>query len=331
MARSAIQMGLARFALASAVALTVGACTALPSPSSTSPPGFTEQPSLHSDPSGKLQPPASMEELTIQSHGARMNGLLYRAAGPGPHPIVIFLHGTPGNERNLDLAQAVRRAGYHALYFDYRGDFGSGGSYSLSHGLEDTAAVLAWVRAPENIAKYQVDSTRVALVGHSDGGFFALMSVGHEPVGVCVAALAASNNGWVGSRFAEHPDEKVEVLNDIRSLADPEAGPLHTSADEFANDLVDHAAAWDYLSQANALKDRALLLVAATRDTPEEGVEMHARLAEAIRKAGGKHVKVVSFDDDHPFSSHRVALAETLVHWLRTDCAGIQSAGEGPK
>ena len=119
--------------------------------------------------------------------------------------------------------------------------------------------------------------------------------------------------------------------NDIRSLADPEAGPLHTSADEFANDLVDHAAAWDYLSQANALKDRALLLVAATRDTPEEGVEMHARLAEAIRKAGGKHVKVVSFDDDHPFSSHRVALAETLVHWLRTDCAGIQSAGEGPK
>jgi pimeloyl-ACP methyl ester carboxylesterase len=326
-----IEMRLVRLALAPALALIVGACTALPSSNSTAPAGSKEQPSIHSDPSAKLQPPASMEELRIQSHGSRINGLMYRAAGPGPHPLVIFLHGTPGNERNLDLAQAVRRAGYQALYFDYRGDFGSGGSYSLTHGLEDTAAVLAWVRMPENIAKYQVDSTRIALVGHSDGGFFALMSVGNEPAGVCVAALAASNNGWDGSRFAEHPDERAAVLNDIGSLADTAGGPLHTSADEFTKDLGDHASEWDYLSQANALKDRALLLVAATRDTPDEGVEMNARLVEAIRRAGGKHVQVVNLDDDHPFSSHRVALADTLVHWLRTDCARIQAAGERPR
>jgi pimeloyl-ACP methyl ester carboxylesterase len=324
-------MELTRLALAPAIALIVGACTAFPSPNATALPDATEQPSIHSDPSAKLRPPASMEELNIQSHGSRINGLIYRAAGSGPHPIVVFLHGTPGNERNLDLAQAVRRAGYHALYFDYRGDFGSGGSYSYSHGLEDTAAVLAWVRAPENIAKYQIDSTRIALVGHSDGGFFALLSVEHEPAGVCVAGLAASNTGWAGSRFAEHPDEQATFLNFFRSLAEPEGGPLRTSADEILKDVVDHAAGWDYLSQANALKDRALLLVAATRDTPDEGVEMSARLAEAIRTAGGKHVQVVNFDDDHPFSSHRVALADTLVHWLRTDCARNQAAAESSR
>jgi uncharacterized protein len=48
-----------------------------------------------------------MGELGILSHGARINGLMYLAAGSGPHPIVIFLHGYPGNERNLDLAQAA--------------------------------------------------------------------------------------------------------------------------------------------------------------------------------------------------------------------------------
>jgi hypothetical protein len=51
-------------------------------------------------------------------------------------------------------------------------------------------------------------------------------------------------------------------------------------------------------------------------------------LANAISKAGGKHVQFVTFDDDHPFSSHRVALADTLVDWLRTDCVRTQAAGE---
>src|SRR6478609_9465849 len=79
--------------------------------------------------------PASMDELAIPSHGSRMNGLVYLASGAGPHPVVVFLHGYPGNEKNLDLAQAVRRAGFDAVYFDYRGTWGSGGTFLFGHGL----------------------------------------------------------------------------------------------------------------------------------------------------------------------------------------------------
>ncbi|MFD3266336.1 hypothetical protein [Phenylobacterium ferrooxidans] len=32
-----------------------------------------------------------------------------------------------GNEKNLDLAQAVRRAGWNAAAFNYRGSWGSPG------------------------------------------------------------------------------------------------------------------------------------------------------------------------------------------------------------
>jgi dipeptidyl aminopeptidase/acylaminoacyl peptidase len=124
-----------------------------------------------SDPSPGLKPPASMEEVAISSHGSRMNAILYLAAGAGPHPVVVFLHGYPGNEKNLDLAQAVRRAGFHAVYFDYRGMWGSGGTFSFARGLEDAAALLAWVRTPSNAAKYHFDTRRIALVGHSYGGW----------------------------------------------------------------------------------------------------------------------------------------------------------------
>ena len=95
------------------------------------------------DPSPGMQPPASMEEVAIQSHGSRMNGIVYMAAGAGAHPLVIFFHGYPGNERNLDLAQAVRRAGYQALYVDFRGMWGSGGTFSFANGLEDARTILA--------------------------------------------------------------------------------------------------------------------------------------------------------------------------------------------
>jgi len=46
---------------------------------------------------------------------------VYVAAGAGPHPAVVLLHGFPGNEKTLDLAQDVRRAGWNVLYFNYRG------------------------------------------------------------------------------------------------------------------------------------------------------------------------------------------------------------------
>ena len=74
--------------------------------------------------SGSDQSPPRIEELTIKSHGMRMPGLAYLAAGNGPHPTVLLLHGYPGNEKNLDVAQALRRLGWNVVFFHYRGAWG---------------------------------------------------------------------------------------------------------------------------------------------------------------------------------------------------------------
>ena len=266
-----------------------------------------------------------MEEVAITSHGSRINAIVYLAAGAGPHPVVVFLHGYPGNEKNLDLAQAVRRAGYDAVYFDYRGMWGSGGTFSFANGREDAAAVLTWVRAPATAAKYHFDIRRIALVGHSYGGWVALHTAAHEPRPVCVAALAAWNLGWAGQRFATHADERKSNLDYFRVTTDPGA-PVHAVALDLVNEMTAHAGEFDYLNLARAVGDRATLLVAATHDSPDEDVTMHEHMARNLRDAGGKHIAAVSYDDDHPFSSHRLALADQLVHWLTTDCAMTQGA-----
>ena len=90
-------------------------------------------------------PPAILE-LNFESQGNRLNGILYTANGSGPHPTVILLHGFPGNEKNLDLAQALRRSGLNVLFFHYRGAWGSEGVYSFTHVIEDVASAIQMLR-----------------------------------------------------------------------------------------------------------------------------------------------------------------------------------------
>jgi|SRR5579863_739915 len=98
-----------------------------------------------------------MSDLAIPSNGAMMNGVIYVAAEAGPHPTVILLHGFPGNELNLDLAQSVRRAGWNAISFHYRGSWGSQDAFSYANSIEDAQAVIAWARDPQNARKYRID------------------------------------------------------------------------------------------------------------------------------------------------------------------------------
>src|SRR3982750_3357486 len=87
----------------------------------------------------------------------------------------------PGNERNLDLAQDMRRAGWDVLFFNYRGSWGTPGDFSFSHSMEDVAAAVAYLRQPENAKRLRLDPSRIVLVGHSMGGFMAVEGAGADP------------------------------------------------------------------------------------------------------------------------------------------------------
>src|SRR4051812_6303198 len=127
------------------------------------------------DPPRDVRFPAHNQQLLVPSAGVGLNALLFQAAGPGPHPTVILMHGLPGNERNLDLAQAIRRCGWDVLTFTYRGAWGSPGDFSIANAMDDTAAALAFARSPE-AAKLGIDPRHVVLAGHSMGGATAFMT-----------------------------------------------------------------------------------------------------------------------------------------------------------
>src|SRR6516162_2821516 len=73
-------------------------------------------PAVTTDPPENQANPATMTELAIPSHGGTIIGVVYIGEGAGPHPTVVLLHGFPGYEQSLDLAESMRRAGWNVIF-----------------------------------------------------------------------------------------------------------------------------------------------------------------------------------------------------------------------
>jgi len=260
--------------------------------------------------------PAAIEEVAIPSGESYMNGIVYVAQGAGPHPIVVLLHGYPGHERNGDLAHAMRRAGWDVLFFHYRGAWGSEGKFSFSHALEDVDSALEFVRTTSFATKFRADPARIALVGHSMGGFLAMMAAAANPDARCVASLAGANLGLMGHAAAD-PKHRAEFEKALGGWSGPIRG---ASGKKLTAELVANADAFDTTKRAAALATRPVLLVGGSRDTVTPPPLHHQPLVAAFNAAGAKHVRSVELDADHAFSDKRIALSREVVAWLGTDC-----------
>ncbi len=262
--------------------------------------------------------PPSQAAVSIPSHGVPLNGLLYLPQGPGAHRVVVFVHGLPGVEKNLDLAQAVRRVGYAVLYFDYRGLWGTGGTFSFGHSLEDVAAALAWLRTPQVAQRYRLDNRRLVLVGHSFGGWLTLMTLGGDSAVACAAAFAPGNRSRDVADWEAHPRVLNTLLESTRAAADPQSGPIRARPEDIVQEIEAHREDWDLVRQVPAFRDRPLLLVTGKRDTPHMAIREDLR--RALSQAGATQLRDVVFDDDHGFDASRIAAAQLLTQWLATDC-----------
>jgi STE24 endopeptidase len=255
-------------------------------------------------------PAALVESLEISSQGRRLNGILYLAAGRGPHPTAVLLHGLPGNERNLDLAHALRRAGWNVAFVHYRGAWGSEGEFSFAGNVEDAGAIVGWLRGEDARERYRVDPDRIVLVGHSMGGGTALVAAATVPEVRAAVSIAGADLGVVAGLEGESRDRMAARLESLLPLTVPSGRALLDETAAAAADLR-------LPSHAEALAKKPLLFVTGSRDQVVDAGVHQAPLVEALREAGAADVTEVVIDGaDHAFSDRRVALTETVVTWL---------------
>jgi hypothetical protein len=108
----------------------------------------------------------------FSSDGLELRAKLVLPEGKGPHPAVVFVHGSGANSAvdtyyNPYLAAANGIAG---LVYDKRGTGGSQGRYTQNfHRLsDDTAAAVEWLRT-----RPEIDPANIHLAGYSQGGWIA--------------------------------------------------------------------------------------------------------------------------------------------------------------
>lgn len=260
-------------------------------------------PAVYTDPPRDTAHPARMEVLHIPTGGVKVNGVAYLAAGAGPHPTFVLLHGLPGNEKNLDLAQAVRRAGWNAVTFNYRGSWGSPGVYRFAQDLEDADAVLAYLREPSNAEALGVDTTRLVMAGHSLGGWVTVRTAAHDHGLAGVVLISAADMGGAGT--LPHAQVVEIMASDMEALAG-------VTPESMADEIMAHGAAWTFPGAYDGLARTPLLVV-----TADDGLAPTAdSLVAAVRARGNARVATVHFATDHSYSDRRIALESALIRWL---------------
>jgi pimeloyl-ACP methyl ester carboxylesterase len=267
--------------------------------------------SIYTDPPADAENPASSLAVQFQSDGATLNAQVYRPAGKGPHPTAIVFHGLPGNEQNLDLAQALRRAGWTTITFHYTGSWGSGGTFTLEHGYADADALRRHLADPAIAKSWGVDPTRLLLVGHSYGGAVAAHAA-RDPKGVLgVVLLAPADLGHLAREWA--PLSKHKLHATAEQAFDDVMGRLAgATPDTLAAESLRSGERLRLSAAAEALAALPTLVVTAKRDGE---VCKAVDLLPAMRKAGASKLEATEFDTDHSFNTHRIALAALVVRW----------------
>ena len=112
--------------------------------------------------------------------GVRLAGTLTLPEGDGPFPVAILISGSGPQDRDetimghkpfLVWADALTRRGVAVLRYDDRGVAGSTGDFAAGTSADfatDVEAALAFLAA-----RHDIDSERMGLIGHSEGGMIA--------------------------------------------------------------------------------------------------------------------------------------------------------------
>jgi pimeloyl-ACP methyl ester carboxylesterase len=255
---------------------------------------------VFTDPPADAAHPARMEVLHVPSGGVELNAVAYLPVGAGPHPVVVLLHGLPGNEKNLDLAQAMRRAGWAVVAPNYRGSWGSPGRFSFKGNVADAKAVLAYLRGPKG-AKLGLNAQRIVLMGHSMGGWVTAVAGGQDPSLAGAVLISAADMTAV----AKAP------LAERLKLAQENHESLAVSVREMADEMATLGPELGFAAAAPGLTKHPLLVV-----TSDDGLQPPAdKLVLDVKRRGGR-VAVVHIAADHGYSSARIRLESEVLNWL---------------
>lgn len=161
---------------------------------------------------GNLVPKTVIENTSLSSIAVNGTKLHAESFGNPNHPMVIFLHGGPGNDyRNGLNVKQLADNGYYTVFYDQRGSGLSQrhdqSTYSIQLYLDDLTAVIDYYRKSPN--------QKIFLIGHSWGAILAAAYLNSYPNRIS-GAVFAEPGGFNNSLLEEYAESsrKLKVLSE---------------------------------------------------------------------------------------------------------------------
>jgi dipeptidyl aminopeptidase/acylaminoacyl peptidase len=145
-----------------------------------------------------------MRELTVTADdGVPVHGWVVLPDGPGPHPVLLNIHGGPFMQHGWSLndeAQLLAAHGYAVLQANPRGSAGYGEEFGRviqgAMGQRDAADLLDFLEGALADPELHLDDSRVGVLGISYGGYMTAWLTTH-PRSVDRFAAAVVESGFL--------------------------------------------------------------------------------------------------------------------------------------
>ena len=250
--------------------------------------------------------PYIAEEIVVEGTGYALAGTLTRPRGArGRLPAVLLITGAAPQDRDntaggsdyrpfREIADALARHGIATLRLDDRGVGASTGSLrgiTTAERATDASIALAFLRA-----RHDIDGSRFALLGHSEGASIATMLAAEDRALrglVLMSSPAETGRAMMSRQYRHRADTDSTIPDSMRDSAyvlAMESWDERVSSDAWTRFF----SAYDPVAAARNVRTPVLLLQGGADENL--GAEDADRLAAAFRAAGDKDVKVLMFE-----------------------------------
>jgi dipeptidyl aminopeptidase/acylaminoacyl peptidase len=243
-----------------------------------------------------------------------LSAFLYKPAGPGPHPVLLYPHGGPESQFRPTFAGffqfLVREMGIAVLAPNVRGSTGYGRAFvNLDNGMaredsvKDMGALIDWVATRRDL-----DAKRIAVYGGSYGGYmsYAVMTNYPDKVAAGISTVGISN-------FVTFLENTSEYRRDLRRVEyGDERDPAMRSLQQKISPLT------------NVSKITKPMFIIQGANDPRVPMSEADQMLKAIRANGADAWYMLAKDEGHGFAKkiNRDAQNEAIAAFLSAKLLG---------
>ncbi len=224
--------------------------------------------------------------------GREITGFIYRPRTPGPHPVIVNIHGGPESQYRPGFSSTIQywvnELGVAVIAPNVRGSAGYGNDFiALDNGerredsVRDIGALLDWIETQDSL-----DEDRVIVYGGSYGGYMVLASMTNynDRLAGAVDIVGISN-------FASFLENTSGYRRDLRRA-------------EYGDERdPDMRAVFERISPLNNINrvNKPIFVIHGYND-PRVPVSEAEQIYAAVRRNGGEAWLMIAMNEGHGFA-----------------------------